>query len=173
MPSALSRLGALRRGTKLVLAAGGLLFVDLFLTWQKLELDFGDSVVTASLDGWDAWGVLIGLITLVLLAVVAFREVERENLYEGPWEQLALLLGCLVLLLVLVKNATDAESAWASYLGVVLAVGIALGAYLDWSDARAEADADAVVLPYLVRPPGSEPLDDDVAQVRDAPRQRW
>ncbi len=31
---------ALSRSTKLVLVAGTLLFVSLFLTWQNLEVDF-------------------------------------------------------------------------------------------------------------------------------------
>ena len=40
--------------------------------------------------------------------------------------------------LTLLKNVTDVDSAWASYLGVALAVLIVVGAVLDLLQARSE-----------------------------------
>ena len=46
-----------------MLVAAALLVVDLFLTWQSLEVDFGPpGTATSLLDGWDAWGLLIALV---------------------------------------------------------------------------------------------------------------
>ena len=53
---------ALSRGSQIVLVAGPLLFGSLFFTWQNLEVDYGRAgVATISLDGWDAWGLLLAL----------------------------------------------------------------------------------------------------------------
>jgi len=162
----------LSRGTKLLLLAGVLLFVDLFLTWQKVALHFGGKAeVTTSLDGWDFWGLLIGLLTLALLALVVAREVGTEALEDTRWEDLApLVLSSFALVLVLVKSARDADSAWASYVGVILAVGMVLGAFLDSSDAREEPGTV-----FYAQPVG--PSDQPGTRRRDASpdeaRPRW
>jgi hypothetical protein len=36
-----------------------------------------------------------------------------------------------------VKNVRDAESTWTSYVFVLFAALVAVGAYLNWSEARA------------------------------------
>jgi hypothetical protein len=133
----MERLKSLSPGQKLVLFASPLLFVSLFLTWQKLDVDFGRSGdAVALLDGWDAWGLLIGLLALALtaFAVVAYlTDVELSE--EVPWERLLLGAGVAVLVLTVLKNLLDASSSWASYLGVVLAAFVALGAYETWAEA--------------------------------------
>ena len=50
--------------------------------------------------------------------------------------------GCLVFVAAVLKNFRDADSAWASYLGVMLAAAVAVGAYLDFAHER-EARATA------------------------------
>jgi hypothetical protein len=133
----MERLKSLSPGQKLVLLASPLLFASLFLTWQKLEVSFGRSGdAVALLDGWDGWGLLIGLLALGLtaFAVVAYlTDVELSE--DVPWERLLLGAGAAVLVLTVIKNLLDADSAWASYLGVVLAALVALGAYETWAEA--------------------------------------
>ncbi len=134
----MERLKSLSPGQKLVLFASPLLFVSLFLTWQKLEVSFGAAGhAVALLDGWDGWGLLIGLLALALtgFAVVAYlTDVELSE--DVPWERLLLGCGVAVLVITVVKNVLDADSAWASYLGVVLAALVALGAYETWAEAH-------------------------------------
>ena len=131
---------ALSRGTKLVLVAGPLLFFSLFFTWQNLEVDFGPAGrAELPLDGWDAWGLLIaleviGLVTLVVLT----RMTEVEMSEDVPWNTVMLGLGIAVFALALLKNLTDADSAWASYGFVVLAAAVAVGTYLNWAEMRAD-----------------------------------
>ena len=87
------------------------------------------------LDGWDRWGLLIGLLALGLtaLAVVAYlTDVELPE--DVPWGPLVLGGGIAILALTLLKNVTDADSAWASYVGVLLAGLVALGAYETWAE---------------------------------------
>jgi hypothetical protein len=133
------RIATFSTGTKLVLAAGGLLFVDLFLTWQATELDFGPNLqVTKGLDAWDFWGLLIGLLTLALLAIVIIRESDAEVLLDSRWDVVPLVLGGLVFVIAVVKNLRDSDSTWASYLGVALAAAMAVGAFLDWTRTRSD-----------------------------------
>lgn len=135
----MDRISAFSTGTKLVLAGGFLLLVDLFLTWQTIELDYGPKVqVTQGLPGWDFWGLLIGLATIALLVIVVIRESDAELLLDSRWDRAPLVLGGLILVFTIVKNVRDSDSTWASYLGVALAAVVAVGAFVDWSRARAE-----------------------------------
>ena len=132
----MDRFRTLSTGPKLLLVATPLLFVSLFFTWQKLEVDFGRAGrAEALLDGWDFWGLLIGMLALGLtaLAVVAYlTDVELSE--DVPWGALVLGGGIAILALTLLKNVTDADSAWASYVAVLLAALVALGAYETWAE---------------------------------------
>jgi hypothetical protein len=125
-------------GAKLVLAAALLLFFSLFLTWQNLEIDYGGTGTdTQMLDGWDVFGVVTGLLTLGLLAfVVVVRLYDPDLAEEISTERVSIVLATAILGLVVVKNLTDRDSAWASYLAVALAAAVFLGACLDLASAR-------------------------------------
>lgn len=124
-------------GTKILLAAGSLLFVSLFLTWQTVPADFGPNVtVTQSLDGWDFWGLVIALATLAVIGLAIARERDDELAFDPRIAGVVLGLGAFVLVAAVLKNLRDSDSTWASYLGVLLAGAVALGAYLDFSSER-------------------------------------
>lgn len=145
---------SLSTGTKLLGTSAVLLFVDLFMTWQKLPLDFGPKTqVTGSLDGWDFWGLLIGLLTLGLIAAVVVGEVNDELELDSRFELAVLVASSLVLAIVVVKNLRDADSAWASYVGIVLALLMTIGAFLDWREAR--EDESGVELGWWAQPSGT------------------
>lgn len=135
----MDRIAALSTGAKLLLAGGLLLLVDLFMTWQKIALDFGPGTeVTKNLDAWDFWGLLIGLLTIGLVAGVIFRVSNDEFALGSRWELVTLVVSSVVLAIVVLKNLRDSDSTWASYLGVVLAGIMTAGAVLDWTRARSE-----------------------------------
>lgn len=128
----MKRLAALSTGTKLMLASSILLFLDLFMTWQKVPQVYGGKFnFTSNLDAWDGWGLLLGLATLALLTLVVLRETNVELSPEVPWSRIVLGLSVTMLVVALAKNLLDAYSAWASYVGVVLAAVCVVGAYLD------------------------------------------
>ena len=131
-------------GTKVLLVSGPLLLVSLFLTWQATPVKFGkNGTVNQSLDGWDAWGLLIALATIAVLVLAVMREHDDDLSFDPRVARVVLGLGCLVFAAAVVKNFRDADSAWASYLGVILAGAIAVGAYLDFAHER-EPRATAV-----------------------------
>lgn len=121
----------LSTGTKVLLVSATLLFFDLFFTWQNLPQYYGKFHVTASLDGWDRAGLVIGLLTLALIALVVVRHTDLELSPDVPWNAITIVLAALVLAFAVLKNVTDAHSAWAAYVAVLLAAGIVVGAYLD------------------------------------------
>lgn len=135
----MERLKALSRGTKLVLVAGPLLFVSLFLTWQMVEVDFGPAGrADYPLDGWDVWGLQIGLLVIAVVSLMVVIHLTEVTLPEDiPWNTLIFALGNGVFVLTVVKNVTDAGSTWTSYVFVLLAALVAVGGYLNWSEARA------------------------------------
>jgi hypothetical protein len=139
----MAKFKALSRGTQLVLVAGPLLFLSLFFTWQNLEVNYGRAgVATLSLDGWDAWGLLLALLvipTVVLVVLRTFTEVEMSE--DIPWLTVCFGLGVAVFAVAVVKNLTDADSSWASYAFVALAGVVAAGTYLDWAAERRPARA--------------------------------
>ena len=132
------RLKGLSRGSRIVLGAAALLLIDLFLTWQNLEVDFGSSgTATSMLDGWDAWGLLIALLCVGLIGVVfVVYATDVEIPEDVRWELWILVAAGGLLAATLVKNLLDADSAWASYLGVLLAAAVVVGAFLNWAPTR-------------------------------------
>jgi hypothetical protein len=136
---------ALPRGAQLVLAAGPLLVISLFFTWQQVEVDYGSAgVAKLPLDGWDAWGLLLALLVLTAVVLVALVHLSDVELPDGvPWATVILALGVAVLAVAAVKNLTDAGSTPASYAFVGLAALVAAGAFLDWSAER-RADRPAL-----------------------------
>jgi len=136
----MKRFLALSLGTKLVVVAGPALFLGLFFTWQQLRVDYGPAgVAELPQDGWDAWGLLVGILTITTVTLVVLRRLTEVELSEDvPWERIVLGLGLATFGLVVVKNLTDADSTLASYVFVAVAGALAVGTYLVWAEGRAE-----------------------------------
>lgn len=134
----MAKFKALSRGSQIVLVAGPLLFLSLFFTWQYVEVDYGRAgIATISLDGWDAWGLLLALLVLATISLVALQTFTEGELSEDvPWPTITFGLGAAVFAVAVVKNLTDAGSSWLSYGFVGLAGAVLVGAYLDWAAGR-------------------------------------
>jgi hypothetical protein len=137
----MAKFKALARGTQLVLVAGPLLLLSLFFTWQNEPVDYGRSgIATVPLDGFDAWGLLIALMTLATVVIVVLDEFSGVELSEDvPWATVTFVLGVAVFATAVVKSLTDTGSTWESYAFVGLAGAIAIGTYLDWATLRRAA----------------------------------
>jgi hypothetical protein len=134
----MKRLLALSLGTKLVLVAGPVLFLGLFFTWQQLRVDYGPAgVAELPQDGWDAWGLLVGVLTITTVTLVVLRRLTEVELAEDvPWDGVILGLGLATFALAIVKSLTDADSTWWSYVFVAVAGVLAAGTYLLWAEGR-------------------------------------
>ena len=134
----MAKFKALSRGAQLVLVAGPLLILSLFLTWQYVEVDYGlAGVAKMPLDGWDAWGLLLALLVMATVTIVALGNLTEVELSDDvPWPKITLGLGIGILAVAVVKSLTDAGSSWLSYGFVGLAVAVSVGTYLDWVATR-------------------------------------
>lgn len=124
-------LNKLSLGRKLVLGGGLLLFIDTFLTWQKVSVSFGAASVSATANAWHGfWGVFLGLMTIVILVWAGAKAFGVALPAVVPDGLATLALGALIALFAVLKTVTENYSAWGSYLGIVLGVAVAAGAWL-------------------------------------------
>ena len=128
----MDRLSELSRGTQLMLAASVLLLIDTFFAWQKVEVEVGGvEIASASQNAWNGfWGVALGLMTLLMIAMLVARIAAVDVPLPVSYAMRAAVLGMLIFLFALIKNLVDDYSTFWSYLGVVLAALVAIGAYL-------------------------------------------
>jgi hypothetical protein len=142
----MDRLTAVSNGTKLLLGAAILLLIDTFLPWQDVGNEITDALgIDASVNAWHGfWGVVLGLMTIALLVWIGIQLANVVVKVDLPLPEptLVAIVGGLIFLFALIKNLVDDYSAWASYVGVVLAAGVAIGAWL-----RMQEQGDAVVRP--------------------------
>src|ERR1700690_1406569 len=107
----MDKFAALSKGQKILLGGGVLLFIDTFLPWQAVSI--------FSIDAWHGfWGVVLGLLVIVLLAwsaARAFGVALPTNIPEGLS---TLALGGLIFLFALIKTLNDNFSTWESWVGV-------------------------------------------------------
>jgi len=126
----MDRFNALGRGAQLMLVAAVLLFIDLFLPWQDFEV--------VSFSGWRGFaGVMLGLLTLVTLAWLVVRLLSVNIPLPVSTAMTGALLGVLVAAFGIIKLLTilgDEQTIWA-WIGVILAILVAVGAYLQVQEA--------------------------------------
>jgi hypothetical protein len=132
-------------GRMLVLGAAVLLLVDTFAPWQRLSVDrFSYS--------WNAWhgdkGVLLGVLTATLVVWTVVRALGVVLPARVAAESVTLALAVLLFAIATVKNIHDDDSAWGSYVGVVIAaaiVAVAWRAYQRGTVAAVESPVAASV----------------------------
>jgi hypothetical protein len=145
----MDRFNALGRGAQLMLVAAALLFIDLFLPWQDFGVSEAIGVdVDDSFSGWRGFaGVVLGLLTIVTLAWLVVRLLSVNIPLPVSTAMTGALLGVLVAIFGIIKLLSilgDEQTIWA-WIGVILAILVAVGAYLQVQEAggvdtlRAEA----------------------------------
>jgi hypothetical protein len=124
----MERFNALGRGAQIMLVGGVLLFISLFLSWQRAEIA---GVEVASLSGWDGIGIVLGLVTIVLLAWLIVRLASVDIPLPVSTAMTGALLGTLVLIFAIIKILTilgEETTIWA-WIGLGLAVVVAVGSF--------------------------------------------
>jgi hypothetical protein len=130
----------LSRGTKVLLVAGLLLLIDSFLAWQQVSVGAGDFHVTASASMWHGVGVVAGLLVIALLIWEGLQLAGVLNQIQLPVSavliSVALAAGTALFTIIKFLVANEARH-WPSWLGLILAIAIAAGGWLKYSEAPA------------------------------------
>ena len=125
----MERFNALGRGAQLMLIGGVLLFIDMLLAWQSVDLG---PLGTYTRKGWyGAAGVILGILTIILLAWLIVRLASVQIPLPVSSAMSAAVIGVLILIFAIIKLLTilgDAQTIWA-WIGVVLAIVIVVGAF--------------------------------------------
>jgi hypothetical protein len=145
------------------------LLIFSFLTWFEGSVSArGSSVVVESDSAWGFFFSTVGvLIAIAILTYIIVARVFSVSLGNLPWPRLLLIFGiaCLVLTLLQVAFASyelpagfqssgidvSTSRKIGAFLGLIAAVGVAVGGYLSFKAAKASPP----VLPPAAPPPPS------------------
>ena len=127
----MERFNALGRGAQLMLIAGVLLFIDLFLPWQDFDVGgIADELAWTRRSAVGAVsGVVLGLLTIVLLAWLAVRLASVNIPLPVSTAMTGALIGALIAAFGVIKLLTilgDEATIWA-WIGTILAILVAVG----------------------------------------------
>ena len=150
----------LSTGRQVLLAAGLLLFIDLFLDWQQVCASFGPAgSVCGSRSGWHGIGILVGLLTIALLAWEAIGALNLdlgEAVRALPANLISAALAAAVTLFVVIEFLTYNEARhWPAWIGLILGVVIAIGGWLRFSEGTTTAPSAST--PPPTTPPPAPP----------------
>jgi len=117
---------------QVMLVGAVLLLITTFFNWQEIDFDLGPlGEGSAGQSAWNGfWGVVMGLLTIVLLAWIVARLAAVEIPIPVSTAMTAAILAFLILAFAVIKNLVDDYSTFWSYLGIVFAAAIAVGAFL-------------------------------------------
>lgn len=114
-------------GAKVILGLGVLLLIDSFFHWQGVTI----GPISVGISMWHGWGVLVGLLLLAILAWEV-AQLAGMKIALGPLSSsmvTAALAGLLVLFTLIKVLTNNYVTSWA-WIGLVLSLGIAAGAWL-------------------------------------------
>jgi hypothetical protein len=127
----MDRFNALGRGMQIMLVAGVLLLIDTFLAWQKVTVTILGVEASSSANAWHGfWGVVMGLLVIIMVAWLIARLAAVDLPLPVSSAMVSATIAVIIFLFALIKNLADDYSTFWSYLGVILAALIAVGAWL-------------------------------------------
>jgi hypothetical protein len=151
-------LADLSTATKVLLGAGVLMFIDLFLSWQKQCVDTPIGDVCGSQSGWHGWGTLVGLLVVALIVWEAITLAGIASNLNVPVAAsiVSAALAAGILLFTIIKFLADNEArSWPAWIGLLLAIAIAIGGWLKYKETPDTAMARPA--PPAPPPPAAPP----------------
>jgi hypothetical protein len=131
----LSKMGTAQ---KILLGAGIVYLIDLFLPWQRVCVDFGVDLpgACASASGASGIGIINLLLVIALIAweVMALAGVE----INAPRALVSAGLAGGIVVFTILKIIVDSESIYLfAWIGVILALVIGWGGWMRWQEHQA------------------------------------
>jgi hypothetical protein len=128
------------------LAGAALLVLDLFLPWQQVSAQGPFGTITASRSGWHGIGVLVGLLAIALIAWDLVQLSGRVPELPLRKELVTAALGAATALFAVLEFLTHDEARhWPAWIGLLLAVSIGAGAWLQFAASRRVVNQGTVI----------------------------
>ncbi len=126
-------MSTLSNGSKVLVGASAVLFIDLLLSWQKVCA--GSIDICVSRSGFNGVGVLVGLLAIALIAWEAAVMTGNAPTVSAPASLVSSGLGAAVVLFTVILFLSHNEARhWPAWLGLVLALVIGYGAFTRYSE---------------------------------------
>ena len=115
-----------------MLVGSVLLLIDSFLDWQQVEgLTLTGETSRPRSSGWHGVGIIMGLLTVVLIVWLVVRLAAAHIKLPVSDAMTGALLGFLILAFTVIKFLVDNEFRhWPAWVGLLLAIVIAVGAWM-------------------------------------------
>jgi len=147
----------LSTGRQVLLVGGLLLFIDLFLDWQQKCVSTPIGSICGSRTGWHGIGVLVGLLTIAMIIwelIGVFGVDLGDAVRNLPTALISAGLAAAVTLFTLIEFLTHNEIRhWPAWIGLILAIVIAIGGYLRFTESPATTTTPAPTTPPPAPPP--------------------
>jgi hypothetical protein len=128
--------GALSRGQQILIGASLLLFIDLFLPWNKFCADLGATDFCVSANGWHRFGLLAGVIAIAIVALEGLAAMGNDVLKGSNKGTILLSMAGVVLVSTILRVLMDSDGlAWGAWVGIVLSLAVAYGGWLRYQEA--------------------------------------
>ncbi len=130
-------------GSKVALTVAILLFIDLFFPWQGV--DFGDflgaDLGSANVSGFNGLGILVALLCI---AVIVWEGLMAAgvNINMGTTSPAligAILAGATAVFTIIAFLTKLSAIKWGAFVGLVLALAMAYGAWMRFQESKATA----------------------------------
>jgi hypothetical protein len=145
----------LSSASKILLVAGVLGFINLFLPWNRLCLDIGIPGIPGdcfSVNGWHGLGVLNGLLIIALLAIEA--AIAGGARVELPLGKISAAVAGGIVLFTILKVIIDNEFlSFGAWIGLVLAAAIGYGGWMRYQEVPAGPSTPPPMSPPPPPPP--------------------
>ncbi len=132
-------MGRMSTASKVLLGAGLLFLIDLFLPWQRACFDLGIPGVPGgcvSRNGIAGIGILLLLLTLALLIWEGLQIAGVR--INAPAALISAALAAGIVLFTLIKIVVDSEAlSFGAWIGIVLALAIAYGGWMRFQESKA------------------------------------
>jgi hypothetical protein len=137
-------LSRMSTATKILLGGSILYLIDSFLPWNRVCVTGGgviaDFCVSANL--WHGVGIIAALLAILIL-IMELLVLGNVQVNIGDARTRSMIEAGLaggVLLFTILKVIIDSDAlAYGAWLGIVLALAIAYGGYLRWTEAKVMA----------------------------------
>lgn len=130
-------------GTRILVVSSVLLFIFMFFNWQSVELGefLGQDIGSVGASGFSGIGVLVAILVIATIVWEGLLAAGVNlNLGTTSPALISAILGGATAVFTVIKFLTSLDAvSWPAFVGLILGLLIAYGAYLRFQESKAAA----------------------------------